>query len=62
MNSLQIFTHRRPASGIHLLSDPFPERLNASTTLFERAELLSSQRSILSSPTRRIPIAEMKRR
>jgi hypothetical protein len=55
MKTLQIFTHRRPANGIHLLSDPFPTRLNATTTLFERAESLSSQREFLSS-TRRIPM------
>jgi hypothetical protein len=57
MKALQIFTHRRPTSGIHLLSDPFPGRLNASTTLFERAEMLSSQREFLSS-TRRMPVLE----
>jgi hypothetical protein len=61
MNALQIFTHRRPTSGIHLLSDPFPIRLNASTTLFERAELLSSQREFLSS-TRRIPMVDLKKK
>jgi hypothetical protein len=61
MKALQIFTHRQPSSGIHLLSDPFPTRLNAQTTLFERAELLSAQRDFLSS-TRRIPMAEMKKR
>ncbi len=62
MNALQIFTHRRPASGIHLLSDPFPIRLNASTTLYERAELLSFQRTFMSS-TRRLPATvDLKRR
>ena len=48
-------------SGIHLLSDPFPTRLNSSTTLFERAESLSSQREFLSS-TRRIPMVDFKKR
>jgi len=62
MNAFQIFTHRRPASGIHLLSDPFPIRLNTSdNTLFERAGLLSSQREFLSS-TRRIPMMDFKRK
>ena len=61
MNAFQIFTHRRPSSGIHLLSDPFPTRLNASTTLFERAETLSSNREYVAS-TRRIPMAELKKK
>jgi hypothetical protein len=61
MNALQIFTHRRPTSGIHLLSDPFPTRLNASTTLFERAETLSSNREYLAS-TRRIPMTVLKKK
>jgi len=61
MNALQIFTHRRPTSGIHLLSDPFPNRLNATSSLFERAENLSSQREFLAS-TRRIPMVELKRK
>jgi len=61
MKALQIFTHRRPSSGIHLLSDPFPERLNASTTLFARAETLSSQREYISS-TRRIPVVDLKKK
>lgn len=61
MNAFQIFTHRRPSAGIHLLSDPFPMRLNATTTLFERAETLSSQREFLAS-TRRIPLMDMKRK
>ena len=61
MNAFQVFTHRRPSPGIHLLSDPFPIRLNASTTLFERAELLSSQREFLSS-TRRIPLVDFKKK
>jgi hypothetical protein len=60
MKALQIFTHRRPTSGIHLLSDPFPTRLNASTTLFERAESLSSQREFISS-TRRLPMIDFKK-
>ncbi len=61
MNAFQIFTHRRPTSAIHLLSDPFPIRLNASTTLFERAELLSSQRVFLTS-TRKIPMVDLKQK
>ena len=61
MNAFQIFTHRRPTSGIHLLSDPFPERLNAVTTLFERAEMLSSQREYI-APTRRLPGVELKKK
>ncbi len=61
MKALQIFTHRRPSAGIHLLSDPFPIRLNASTTLFERAETLSFQREFLTS-TRRISMADLKKR
>ncbi len=61
MNALQIFTHRRPSSGIHLLSDPFPTRLNASTTLFERAEMLSSQRAYLAS-TRQIAMSGLKKK
>ena len=46
---LPFFAHRPPASGIHLLSDPFPERLNSSTTLFARAEKLSSQREYIAA-------------
>jgi hypothetical protein len=61
MKALQIFTHRRPSPGIHLLSDPFPNRLNSSSTLFERAETLSSQREFMSS-TRRISMADLKTR
>ena len=61
MNAFQIFTHRRPTSGIHLLSDPFPNRLNSGSTPFERAELLSSQREFLSS-TRRIPMVDFKKK
>jgi hypothetical protein len=61
MNPLQIFTHRRPSSGVHLLTDPFPTRLNASTSLFERAEMLSSQRAYLTS-TRQIPLVNLKKK
>jgi hypothetical protein len=50
MNALQLFTHRPPTSGIHLLSDPFPERLNGATSLFNRAEYLSSQRAHFAAP------------
>ena len=59
MNALQIFTHRRSTPGIHLLSDPFPNRLNTQTSLFQRAETLSSQREFLTS-TRRVSLAELK--
>jgi hypothetical protein len=52
MKALQLFTHRPPTSGIHLLSDPFPERLNGSTNLFTRAEALSTQRIHFSPPLR----------
>jgi len=62
MKAFQIFSHRQPSSGIHLLSDPFPPRLNASTSLFERAEKLSSQREFISSSTRRIPLAELRKK
>jgi hypothetical protein len=61
MNAFQLFTHRPSTSGIHLLSDPFPIRLNASTTLFERAELLSSQREYI-APTRKLPTVELKKK
>jgi len=44
MNAIQLFTHRLPSSGIHLLSDPFPERRNGMTPFF-RTETLSSQRA-----------------
>ncbi len=60
MKAFQIFAHRRPTSGIHLLTDPFPPRLNSSSTLFERAEMLSAQREYLAS-TRRINV-ELKRK
>jgi hypothetical protein len=49
MTSFQFFSHRPPSTTIHLLSDPFPVRLNSSATLFERAELLSSQRTFIPS-------------
>ena len=49
MKALQLFRHRAPSSGIHLLCDPFPERLNFSTTLFSRAETLSSQREYIAA-------------
>lgn len=48
----QFFTHRPPSSGIHLLTDPFPERLNGRTSLFNRAETLSSQREYIASAGR----------
>jgi hypothetical protein len=54
MNAIQLFTHRPPTSGIHLLSDPFPERLNGATSLFNRAETLSSQRAYFAA-SRRLP-------
>jgi hypothetical protein len=55
MKAFQLFTHRPPTSGIHLLSDPFPERLNGSTSMFNRAEALSSQR-VFFSAARRAPV------
>ncbi len=61
MTAFQIFTHRRPTSGIHLLSDPFPNRLNSSSSLFERAESLSAQREFLSS-TRKLPLLEFRKK
>jgi hypothetical protein len=61
MKALQLFTHRPPTSGIHLLSDPFPERLNGSTSLFNRAETLSLQRVIIAAPGRpRLPVITKK--
>ena len=57
MKVIQLFTHRPPTSGIHLLSDPFPERLNASVSLFARAETLSAQREHIAA-SRRIPSAQ----
>jgi len=54
MKALQLFAHRRPSSGIHLLSDPFPERLNTSTNMFSRAVTLSSQREYIAA-SRRLP-------
>jgi len=45
----QFFTHRPPTSGIHLLSDPFPQRLNGSSSMFQRAEQLSSQRAFIAA-------------
>ena len=50
MNALQLFTHRAPNSRIPFLSDPFPERLNGTTSLFNRAEMLSSQRAYFAAP------------
>jgi hypothetical protein len=53
MNRPQFFTHRPPTSGIHLLSDPFPERLNTNTSsLFARAESLSAQRAYIAASRR----------
>jgi len=61
MKALQLFTHRPPSSSIHLLSDPFPERLNGSTTLFNRAENLSSQREYIAA-TRHFPTLPLKKK
>jgi len=62
MKAMQLFTHRPPSSGIHLLSDPFPERLNTSTTsLFARAENLSSQREHIAASRRPLTHAEKKK-
>jgi hypothetical protein len=52
MTRTQFFSHRPPTSGIHLLTDPFPERLNGQTSLFTRAETLSSQREFIASSGR----------
>jgi hypothetical protein len=48
----QFFSHRPPTSGIHLLSDPFPARLNGSISLFERGESLSAQREHIAAAAR----------
>ncbi len=56
MNVLQLLTGRLPTSGIRI-NDPFPERLNGSTSLFNRAETLSSYRVHVS--TSRLPAADM---
>ena len=61
MNAFKSSPTGRPTSGIHLLSDPFPPRLNASSSLFERAEMLSSQREFLAC-TRRIPMLDLKKK
>jgi hypothetical protein len=52
MKAFQLFTHRPPTSGIHLLCDPFPERLNNTRTMFSRAETLSSQREYIAASRR----------
>jgi len=52
MKALQLFSHRPPTSGIHLLSDPFPERLNGTASMFARAEILSSNRAFFSASRR----------
>ena len=52
MKALQLFTHRPPTSGIHLLCDPFPERLNYSRSMFARAETLSLQREYIAASRR----------
>jgi hypothetical protein len=49
MKALQLFRHRAPSTGIHLLCDPFPERLNYSTSMFTRAGNLSAQREYLAA-------------
>jgi hypothetical protein len=49
MSLRTLFSHRPPTTGIHLLSDPFPERLNRRVSIFTRAENLASQREYLSS-------------
>jgi hypothetical protein len=61
MKALQFFTHRPASTGIHLLSDPFPERLNFSTSMFTRAAVLSSQREYIAAsrrPARSISLAK----
>jgi hypothetical protein len=49
MKPSQFFSHRPPSSGIHLLTDPFPERLNGTTSMFSRAENLSAQREFVAA-------------
>jgi hypothetical protein len=61
MKTVQFFTHRAPSSAIHLLSDPFPERLNSTTSLFARAENLASQREYLASARRSQALAVVKK-
>ncbi len=61
MKALQLFTHRPPTSGIHLLSDPFPERLNGATSLFTRAETLSSQREYIAASRRPLTVPARKK-
>jgi hypothetical protein len=56
MNVLQLLTGRLPTSAIRI-NDPFPERLNGSTSLFNRAETLSSYRVHVS--TSRLPAVQM---
>ena len=56
----QFFTHRPPSTRIHLLSDPFPERLNGRLSLFDRVESLSAQREFIAVPRRRPLLAEKK--
>jgi hypothetical protein len=51
MNAVQLFTHRPPSSGIHLLNDPFPERLS-TPSFFARAETLSAQRAYIAASRR----------
>jgi hypothetical protein len=52
LSRTQFFTHRPPSSGIHLLSDPFPARLNGTMPMFARAEALSTQREFIASSGR----------
>lgn len=49
MKTLQLFRHRAPTPGIHLLCDPFPERLNVQTSMFARAEYLLAQREYIAA-------------
>jgi hypothetical protein len=61
MKTLQFFSRRPSASGLQLLTDPFPERLNARTSLFEQAGNLSAQREFISTSGRlRMTTAEKK--
>ncbi len=61
MNRPQLFTHRPPSSSVHLLSDPFPERLNGMTSLFSRAETLSAQREYIAA-SRRLRVLAVSRK
>ncbi len=62
LSRTQFFTHRPPTSGIHLLSDPFPARLNGVTSLFNRAETLSTNREYIASSGRLRLVNDLKKK